>query len=179
MEIACSKCESVLDSRRIKLGLKECIECSEVKKYSSHTIYPHKTGGYVQPISEEQADNMKRLDRRSVGTGKSAKGIFKDNSWDRWLERYYDNIYSKTETKRSTQKISKIFSHMDTTTLYQLVIKNFLTYGYYKAQDKINELYGKDRISLIQKAKMMNNLSSFQMLSKKELKFFKVNAKEI
>ena len=46
-------------------------------------------------------------------------------------------------------------------------------------QDKINELYSQDKISLTQKSKMMNNLSSFQMLTKKEKRFFKLDTKEL
>ena len=66
-DIVCGKCESPLDSRRIKLGLKDCIECSDTKAYRVHQVYPHKTGGYVQPISDQQADHLNKLDRRSTG----------------------------------------------------------------------------------------------------------------
>ena len=41
----CSLCEKDLADERIHLGYKECLDCSEVDKYSSHTVYPHKTGG--------------------------------------------------------------------------------------------------------------------------------------
>ena len=57
----CSLCER-FSNERIHLGYTECLDCSEVDKYSSHTVYPHKTGGYIQPMSAEQSDNMKRLD---------------------------------------------------------------------------------------------------------------------
>ena len=39
-------------------------------------------------MSAEQSDNMKRLDRRSVGGERKAKGIYSDKSWDRWLKEY-------------------------------------------------------------------------------------------
>ena len=77
----CIECSNTISDERIHLGYTECLECSKVDKYSSHTVYPHKTGGYIQPISAEQSDNMKRLDRRSVGSGRRAKGIVADNSW--------------------------------------------------------------------------------------------------
>ena len=171
--INCNKCESPLDSQRIKLGLKECIECSDVKKYSSHTVYPHKTGGYVQPISSEQSDNLKRLDRRSISSNKIAKGVFVDNSWDRWLDNYHANIYKKRLKVKLSKKFSKKFSHMENESLYQLVVKEYMDYGYYKAQEKINELYSQDKISLIQKGKMMDNLTKLQMMTSKEKRFFK------
>ena len=172
MSNKCSKCESPLDSRRSVLGLEKCLECSDIKKYSSHTVYPHKTGGYIQPVSSEQSDHLKKLDRRRVGNGKTAKGIFADNSWDRWLEQYQNNIYSKRPTKKLSKKFRKKFSHMNNTKLHRLVVDEFIDKGYHRAVDKVNELYSKDRISLPQKGKMVSNLSGLQMMTSKEKKFF-------
>ena len=169
----CSKCESPLDSRRATLGFNKCVKCSDIKKYSSHTVYPHKTGGYIQPVSSEQSDHLKKLDRRRVGNGKTAKGIFADNSWDRWLEQYQNNIYSKRPTKKLSKKFRKKFSHMKTKTLYQKMVKVFIEYGYHRAVDEVNELYSKDKISLPQKGKMVSNLADLQMMTSKEKKFFK------
>ena len=76
-----------MPAHRIHLGYSECTDCSSVKKYVSHTIYPHKTGAWVQPVSEEQSENLSRLDRRGVGSTKRAKGIMSDKSWDRYLEQ--------------------------------------------------------------------------------------------
>jgi hypothetical protein len=135
-------------------------------------VYPHKTGGYIQPVSEEQSNHLKKLDRRSTGGGRVAKGIFADNSWDRWLEQYQNNIYNKRPKIKLSKKFRKKFSHMNNTTLYQLVVKEFIEYGYHQAVDKVNDLYSKDKISLPQKAKMVSNLSSLQMMTSKEKKFF-------
>ena len=41
------------------------------------------------------------------------------------------------------------------------------------ASEKVNELYSLDKISLVQKGKMMDNLSKLQMMTSKEKKFFK------
>ena len=92
----CKKCDVSLSDERIHLGYKTCLDCSETEKYASHTIYPHKTGGYIQPVQKDTADNLKRLDRRSVGGGRVAKGIIADQSWDRWLEQY---LYNKNNPK--------------------------------------------------------------------------------
>ena len=75
---------------------------------------PTQDWGYIQPVSSEQSDHLKKLDRRRVGNGKTAKGIF-DNSWDRWLEQYQNNIYSKRPTKKLSKKFRKKFSHMNNT----------------------------------------------------------------
>ena len=171
--IVCRKCSSELDSKRVQLGLFTCLECSDTQKYSAHVVYPHKTGAIVQPVQEDTKRNIQRLDRRSSNGGRVAKGIFADNSWDRWLEKYYDNIYNKQTTKKSFKKISQKFSHMKTETLYQTIVKEFIEWGYQRAVDKVNELYSQDKISLIQKGKMIDNLSKLQMMSSKEKKFFK------
>ena len=52
----CKQCEHQLTDERIKLGYDVCVECSDTQKYSSHTVYPHKTGGYIQPVSSEKSD---------------------------------------------------------------------------------------------------------------------------
>ena len=83
------------------------------------------------------------------------------------------NIYKKQLTKRLSKKNFKKFSHIENESLYQLVIKEYMDYGYYKAKEKINELYSQDKISLLQKGKIMDNISSFQMMTSKEKKFFK------
>ena len=62
---------------------------------------------------------------------------------------------------------------MKTKTLYQKVVKTFIEHGYHRAVDEVNDLYSKDKISLPQKGKMITNLSSLQMMTSKEKKFFK------
>ena len=136
-------------------------------------MYPHKTGAIVQPVQEDTKRNIQRLDRRSSNGGRVAKGIFADNSWDRWLESYYDNIYNKKPKKKISLKNFLKFSHMKTQTLYQTIVKEFIESGYHRATEKVNELYSQDKISLVQKGKMMDNLSKLQMMSSKEKKFFK------
>jgi hypothetical protein len=60
---------------------------------------------------------------------------------------------------------------MENKLLYQKIIKIFNKHGYQKAVDEVNELYSKDEITLIQKSDLVSNLSSFQMLTKKQRKF--------
>jgi len=172
-DIVCRECSIELDTKRVQLGLYTCIDCSDTQKYSAHVVYPHKTGAIVQPVQEDTKRNIQRLDRRSSNGGRVAKGIFADNSWDRWLESYYDNIYNKKPKKKISRKNFLKFSHMKTQTLYQTIVKEFIESGYHRATEKVNELYSQDKISLIQKGKMIDNLSKLQMMSSKEKKFFK------
>ena len=62
---------------------------------------------------------------------------------------------------------------MKTETLYQTIVKEFIEWGYQRAVDKVNKLYSDDKISLVQKGKMMDNLSKLQMMNSKEKKVFK------
>ena len=63
----CSGCSEIIDKQRAYLGYTECLDCSDVEAYSAHTVYPHKTGAYVQPVSKTASNNLKRIDRRSTG----------------------------------------------------------------------------------------------------------------
>ena len=56
----CIQCEVKLPDERIHLGYKECVECSSVEPYSAHIVYPHKTGAFVQPVSQETKKNLGR-----------------------------------------------------------------------------------------------------------------------
>jgi hypothetical protein len=69
----CSRCDTTIPKGRIELGYTICTDCSTEEKVSCHTIYPHKTGGYIQVVSKETSDNLNRLDRRGTGGVKSAK----------------------------------------------------------------------------------------------------------
>ena len=62
---------------------------------------------------------------------------------------------------------------METKSIYHIIVEEFMKLGYYRAQEKLNKLYTDDKISLVQKGKMMDNLTKLQMMTSKERKFFK------
>ena len=72
----CSRCDSVVPQQRIDMGYTICTNCSTEDKVSCHTIYPHKTGGYIQVVSKEESENLNRLDRR--GTSKKTARHYKE-----------------------------------------------------------------------------------------------------
>ena len=81
----CSMCSTDIPQARIDMGYTICTDCSTEEKVSCHTIYPHKTGGYIQVVSKEQSANLNRLDRRGTGgikTAKHYKTIIKKKSED-------------------------------------------------------------------------------------------------
>ena len=161
----CKKCDVSLSDERIHLG------------YASHTIYPHKTGGYIQPVKKDTADNLKRLDRRSVGGGRVAKGIIADQSWDRWLEQYYHNKYNpKPKPKKRKVVITNTFiPYKDA---LKKVMNQFDSYGYNSACQLTQSLYTEDKINLQHKSTIINELSSLQMMTSKQRKFVKKLAKK-
>ena len=72
----CSRCNTVIPKGRIDMGYTICTNCSTEDKVSCHTIYPHKTGGYIQVVSKEESENLNRLDRR--GTSKKTARHYKE-----------------------------------------------------------------------------------------------------
>ena len=71
--IQCSMCSDEMPSQRLDMGYTICTKCSTEEKVSCHTIYPHKTGGYIQVVSKEQSANLNRLDRRGTGVKSAPK----------------------------------------------------------------------------------------------------------
>ena len=179
----CLDCDTELSKERVHLGYTTCLDCSDTEKYSSHTVYPHKTGGYVQPVSGKKSDELKRLDRRATGSGRVAKGIFSDKSWDRWLKNYYESQSTESGPSRcrsgSTGRIANpLFVGSNPTRLSikeatKLAFDKFDSRGYDAACELTQSFYTDDKISLISKSKIINELTSFQMMSTKQRKFIK------
>ena len=166
----CSVCEIDLPNERIHLGYSECLKCSDTEKYSSHTVYPHKTGGYIQPMSSEQADNMKRLDRRGVSSNRKAKGILADNSWDRWLKEY---LKPKEDKPKATPKPTPLPIYIPIREAMQEVFEKYESRGYEAAYQLTQSLYSHDMISLADKSKITNELTSLESMTIKQRKFLK------
>ena len=166
----CSLCEKDLADERIHLGYKECLDCSEVDKYSSHTVYPHKTGGFIQPMSSEQADNMKRLDCRGVGGTRKAKGIYSDKSWDRWLEEY---LKPKEDKPKFTPKPTPLPIYIPIREAMMEVLDKYEDRGYQAAYSLTQSLYTSDKISLSDKSKITNELTELESMTVKQRKFLK------
>ena len=166
----CSLCEKDLPNERIHLGYTECLDCSGVDKYSSHTVYPHKTGGYIQPMSVEQSDNLKRLDRRSVGGERKAKGIVSDKSWDRWLAEY---LKPKEDKPKFTPKPTPLPIYIPIREAMREVIDKYNNRGYEAAYSLTQSLYSHDKISLADKSKITNELTELASMTIKQRKFLK------
>lgn len=163
----CKQCNIKIDDHRYHLGYTECVDCSDEEKYSAHQVYPHKTGGYVQPIKKSQSDNLKRLDRRSTGNGKLAKGIIKDNSWDKWLKQYEESKNNPKPTRKVVWKTPRII-YLSMSKAESMIRHYYNNHGYYPTLDYCTELYLNDKITMITKNKLTNMITQQQMLPKRQ-----------
>ena len=170
----CKKCGVEIDNHRYHLGYTECVDCSETEKYSAHQVYPHKTGGYIQPVKSETKKHLQNIDRRSSGGGRTAKGIMADKSWDRWLERYHNPLPKKP--KPEPKPVVNNYIPFDEANIK--VVERFEKLGYDSACELTQSLYTEDKISLISKSKIMNGLADLQMMTSKERKIIKKSLKK-
>lgn len=164
--VNCNTCGKFLTQERAREDMIECIRCSDVKPYAANIVYPHKTGAYVQPVTQEQKENIQRLDRRAVKTKKTAKGG--SSSWDRWFKKYQEQKDTKPIVKKYTYtatkpKLSLHSVHNSTNTILK-------SKGYYVAKDYVNKLYQSDDITLITKSTIINHLTFIQSHTTKQQK---------
>ena len=168
----CKKCNVELGNQRVHLGYTECLDCSEVEAYSAHTVYPHKTGGYVQPVSKEKSKHLKRIDRRSTSGTRTAKGIYSDNSWDRWLNEYYN---PKPKRVFKKYKVEPVY-HKTMDDMQNDVVEYYMTNGYNNALKHINYLFTNNQISLLTKSQLVNKITTLQEMPKRLRKWaMKIN----
>ena len=159
-------CDSMVDDHRLHLGYNECIECSDEEKYSAHQVYPHKTGGYVQPVKSDTKKNLQRMDRRSTGGGRTAKGIFSDQSWDRWLKNYEEQK-NNPKPKRKIVWKAPVVHYLSEEERTKLVQSYYDNNGYQPTLDYCMELYRQDKISFTMKTELANMVTQQQMLPKR------------
>jgi|TARA_B100000925_G_C21831199_1_gene397253 hypothetical protein len=162
----CISCDSMVDDHRLHLGYNECIECSDEEKYSAHQVYPHKTGGYVQPVKSDTKKNLQRMDRRSTGGGRTAKGIFSDQSWDRWLKNYEEQ-QNNPKPKRKIVWKAPVVHYLSEEERTKLVQSYYDNNGYQPTLDYCMELYRQDKISFTMKTELANMVTQQQMLPKR------------
>jgi hypothetical protein len=106
------------------------------------------------------------MDRRSVGGGRVAKGIYADNSWDRWLEDYKAG---KFEPKKPIGPKGKPLKNKPRP--YKMVqwtcIDYYKNHGYEPTLDFVKELYREDKITLMTKTKIVNDITSLHIIPTK------------
>ena len=164
--IQCKKCDVNIPKARSEMGYDVCVGCSTEQKKVGHVIYPHKTGGYVQPVSSTKKKHLDSIDRRSRGSGRVAKGIMKDNSWDRWLDKYYYNLYNPKPKRKVVWKSPKV-TYLSMSKAESMVRKHYDDWGYHPTLDYCKELFLNDKISMVMKNQLTNMITDQQMLPKR------------
>ena len=109
----CSMCSSKIPKGRTDMGYSICTNCSTEDKVACHTIYPHKTGGYIQVVTKEQSENLNRLDRR--GTSKKTARHYKDItlSEPKPQNKYVNNYVNKIKHLTYDNALDKVMSYYE------------------------------------------------------------------
>ncbi len=143
-------CSGELDNARVEMGYTQCMLCSTEEKVSCHTIYPHKTGGYIQVVSKEQSKNLNRLDRRGTGV-KSAK--------------YYKPFVmeEKDEPKpiRRNTKCTKVYTSFDTA--LKQIIEFYYEWGYERTLKELRRLNSSGDIPLMTRVRIQDMITDMYL----------------
>ena len=138
----CSRCNTTIPQARIDMGYTICTDCSTEKKVSCHTIYPHKTGGYIQVVSKEQSERLNKLDRRgtSVKTAKHYKPFV---------------VTEKEEPKPfSNRKCNKVYTSYDDA--LDMVMDYYEEWGYEPTLKYLRKLNSNGDIPLMTRIKIQD-----------------------
>jgi len=145
----CSRCNIEVPQARIDMGYTICTDCSTEEKVSCHTIYPHKTGGYIQVVSKEQSANLNRLDRRGTGGVKTAK-------------HYKSIIKKKSEDSDKTAEVvrhrtsSSSITHTPYDTALNMVMGYYEEWGYEPTLKYLRQLNSSGDIPLMTRVKIQD-----------------------
>ena len=146
----CSLCTDTIPKARVNMGYTICTKCSTEEKVSCHTIYPHKTGGYIQVVSKEQSENLNRLDRRGysgIKTAKNYKSVIKKKSED--LDKTAEVVRNRTSS-------SDNIVHTPYDTALDMVNKYYEEWGYERTLQYLRDLNSSGDIPLMTRVKIQD-----------------------
>ena len=152
----CSRCNNVIPKARYRMGYTICTKCSTEEKVSCHTIYPHKTGGYIQVVSKEQSANLNRLDRRgtSVKTAKLYKTIIKKKSED--LDKTAKVVRYRTSS-------SNTIKHTPFDTALKQVLDYYDEWGYQPTLTYLRQMNSSGDIPLVTRVKIQDMITDIYL----------------
>ena len=146
----CTECNTNIPNERYHMGYTTCVHCSTEEKVSCHTIYPHKTGAFIQVISKEQSEDLNRLDRRGYSGVKKAKN-------------YKSIIKQKSEDLDKTAKVVRNrfssvnnINHLDYNNALNQVMDYFNEWGYEPTLKYLHELNRSGDIPLTTRIKLQD-----------------------
>ena len=147
--IQCSMCSNEMPSQRLDMGYTICVNCSTEEKVSCHTIYPHKTGGYIQVVSKEQSKNLNRLDRR--GSSQKTAKHYKPFTIDTIDEPKPFKDY----------KCNKVYTTYDTA--LQMVLDYYDEWGYEPTLKYLRKLNSSGDIPLLTRVKIQDIITDMYL----------------
>ena len=145
----CSLCNIDVPQERIDEGYTICTKCSTEEKVSCHTIYPHKTGGYIQVVSKEQSKNLNRLDRRGASQ-KTAK---------HYKPFTIDTIDEPKPFK--DYKCNKVYTTYDTA--LQMVLDYYDEWGYEPTLKYLRKLNSSGEIPLMTRVRIQDMVTDMYL----------------
>jgi len=150
--LKCSRCDDVMPNGRLEMGYTICVNCSTEEKVSCHTIYPHKTGGYIQVVSKEQSENLNRLDRRGY-RGSSAYRMPKDVN---------KKVTKPTPTKKRPNTVDNI-KLLSSEKLMKNVLDYYDEWGYKPTLRYIRKLNSNGDIALSQRIRVSDMITEMYL----------------
>ena len=158
----CSKCNTKIPDERIHLGYRECVECSSVEPYSAHTVYPHKTGAFVQPVSSETKKSLDRLDRRAVKVGGKMSAPTNVKEWKM--------PEPKQVVKPKPRRQQLHTNQVNFNDSYEPTIDTYKKKGYVVTLNYLKQLFNKNKITMTTKNQLVNVLTTIHMMDRKTRK---------
>ena len=148
--IHCTECDTKIPNERYQMGYTTCVNCSTEEKVSCHTIYPHKTGAFIQVVSKQQSENLNRLDRRGysgVKTARNYKSIIKQKSED---------LDKTAKVVRNRFSSVDNINHLDYDNALNQVMNYFNEWGYEPTLKYLHELNRSGDIPLTTRIKLQD-----------------------
>ena len=90
----------------------------------------------------------------------------KDNSWDRWLKKYYESKDNPKPKRKVVWKTPKV-NYLSMGESESMVRKYYDEWGYQPTLDYCKELYLGNKISMVMKNQLTNMITDQQMLPKR------------
>jgi hypothetical protein len=146
----CSMCGNNVPKGRSELGYTICVNCSTEEKVACHTIYPHKTGGYIQVVSKEQSENLNRLDRRGYS------GVKKAKNYKSIIKKKSEDLDKTAKVVRNRTSSSDSIVHIPYTTALDMVNKYYEEWGYKPTLKYLRQLNSSGDIPLMTRVKIQD-----------------------
>jgi len=106
---------------------------------------------------------------------RKAKGIYSDNSWDRWLDEYYNPKPKHIPKKYKAKPVN----HKTMDDIQGEIVNYYIDNGYNPTRKYIQSLFIDNKITLLTKSQLNNKITTLQEMPKRLRKWaMKINEKK-